>query len=58
MFVIARTAKGRPTLMHQLGTNTYARTACGQDVSAWSRSYHDSVIEAVFCKKCKAIGGR
>lgn len=51
MYVIARTAKGRPTLMHLLSSDN--KTACGLDMSLWSRSYHHIAFDQILCKKCK-----
>ena len=52
MFVIARTARRRPTLQHQVSDADAARTSCGLDISAWSRAYQTSAIPQIICIKC------
>lgn len=50
MFTIARTANGRPSLMHLVAENNW--TACGIDINGWSRAYIKSAIPQILCKKC------
>lgn len=50
MYVIARNHRGRPTLQHKLLNKSVQETACGRDISAWSRSYSRQPIEAILCK--------
>ena len=52
MFIIARTAKGRPTLMHRLADWSWAYTACGLNIQLWSRAYTTDPISQILCKKC------
>ena len=53
MYVVARNAKGRPMLMHEVkGPRTYT-TTCGLDVSPWSRAYFSESIPTILCLKCK-----
>jgi hypothetical protein len=54
MYVIARTAKGRPTLMHKVYHSDSGFTVCGQVLWAWSRAYFPAPIPQVLCKKCAA----
>lgn len=61
MYIIARTAKQRPTLMHKLsprifheGTAGQNMTVCGIDIRGWSRAYFTEAIPQVLCKKCGA----
>lgn len=52
MFILARTAKGRPTLMHQLEEDFGDVTSCGLDVTQWSRAYKAYPIKEILRKKC------
>lgn len=54
-FVMARNAKGRPTLMHKVGRSR-GITLCGLDIRAWSRVWMNDYIEVLMCKRCKAQG--
>lgn len=56
MYVIARTNSGRVTVLHLVGRDT-GTTACGRDVSPFSRSYTKERLEAVACKAqgCKQV---
>jgi len=56
MFVIARTAKRRPTLMHILSANHSGHTICGVDISPWSRAYFEEPIPQVLCQRCSGRG--
>jgi hypothetical protein len=51
MYVIARNARGRPTLQHLLLPGVASITACGQQVELWSRAYQSDPIPEVLCKK-------
>lgn len=52
MYVVARNAKGRPMLMHEVrGKRTYI-TTCGLDISPWSRAYFHEPITTILCLKC------
>lgn len=51
VFVIARSARGRPTLMHRLRDRQTEMTACGVDTREWSRAYSPKPIEAILCKR-------
>ena len=55
MYIIARTGKGRPTLQHRLiaGEDGSHITACGMDVSIWSRAYSNKPIPQVLCIRCR-----
>lgn len=53
MFVIARSASKRPTLMHKLSTGSSSLTACGISTAGWSRAYFDKPIPQVMCLHCK-----
>jgi hypothetical protein len=58
MYVIARNAGGRPTLMHGLA-NDNRHTLCGIDLheSRWSVSYLKVAIQVMLCYRCKAYEG-
>lgn len=58
MWVIARTATGRPTLMHQLEEDYGDRSSCGLDVTQWSRAYKAEPIKEIACIKCAKKAGR
>lgn len=49
VYVIARTGSSRPSLMHLLPPGVGSVTACGIDVSNWSRAYTNQPIEQVLC---------
>lgn len=49
VYVIARTGAGRPSLMHLLPPGVGSTTACGIDVSGWSRAYTHQPIREVLC---------
>ena len=57
MWILARTSKGRPTLMHHLGEDYGDETSCGLDVTQWSRAYRKVVIKEIACKKCTKKAG-
>lgn len=55
-YVIARTARQRPTLMHALSAlhgNQPGVTKCGVNTTGWSRAYFNQPIPQVMCLKCK-----
>lgn len=54
MYIIARTGKGRPTLMHKLSFSG-THTVCGQYILQWSRAYMTQPIPAILCKKCEKV---
>lgn len=51
VWVIARSAAGRPCLIHKLLDGQAERTACGRDVSGWSRSFiaRRPALEILLC---------
>jgi hypothetical protein len=51
LYVIARNKRSRPTLQHKLLDGASSITACGQQMELWSRSYQQTPIESVLCKK-------
>lgn len=51
VFVVARNHLGRPTLQHRLIDGQTMMTACGVDVSGWSRVLSPKPIEAILCKR-------
>lgn len=53
MYLLARTAHGRPALQHK--TEDFTMTLCGLDTSAWSRAYLGKAIPQILCKKCAKI---
>ena len=54
MYVLARTASKRPTLQHRLvsGEDGSQLTACGLDVTQWSRAYQNKSIPQILCIRC------
>lgn len=57
VFVMARTWRGRPTLMHQLLDGSASYTLCGRDMSGWSRQFLNRrqaapLIDLLCCKRC------
>lgn len=56
LYVIARTAKHRPTLMHIVGQSGQSNyTECGVFISGWSRAYFDAPIPQVLCLRCQGV---
>lgn len=58
IYVIARNASGRPTLMHQVVYGEFKGdittfTKCGHDFHRWSRAYLDYPIAQIMCKNCQ-----
>lgn len=51
IYVVARNRLGRPTLQHRLVTGTSSLTACGIDMSEWSRAFQNEPIYAILCKR-------
>lgn len=49
-YVVARGTSGRPLCQHKLIDGKTAQTACGKDMSGWSRSYTSGPLEAILCK--------
>lgn len=49
VYVIARTGAGRPSLQHLLPPGVGSVTACGINVSQWSRAYTHQPIPQVLC---------
>ncbi len=56
-FVVARTRRGRPTLMHELVQGSATFTLCGLSVIEWSRAYFDNTIPQIQCIRCRRAGG-
>lgn len=54
-WVVARTARKRPTLMHMLDPDRAGYTVCGVEVSGWSRAYFDAPIPQIECLRCKGV---
>lgn len=52
-YVIARTARQRPTLMHRVMSSNPHATACGVQIVGWSRAYFTEPIPQVLCLRCK-----
>ena len=56
-YVIARTARQRPTLMHRVNDRglpaSLNTTACGVRIDGWSRAYFTEPIPQVLCLRCK-----
>lgn len=54
-FVVARGNSNRPACQHAI-KNTH-ETACGQDMSGWSRQYMPEALTAILCLRCARITG-
>lgn len=52
LYVIARTAKQRPSLMHLTSPLNRSQTMCGVVMVGWSRAYFREPIPQVMCKRC------
>lgn len=50
VYVVARNRVGRPTLQHKLRAGSASQTACGRDISEWSRAYSRDPIDAILCR--------
>jgi hypothetical protein len=57
MYVVARTGKGRPTLMHIMRGGAPV-ALCGVFMQGWSRAYFDQPIPQILCIRCNKIKGR
>lgn len=55
VYVLARTASGRPALQHRLLQTDKDITACGLNMSRWSRVYSHTCFSSIYCKKCARI---
>lgn len=55
-FVMGRNRGGRPTLMHRLVDGTKNLTACGHDVSSWSRWYTNVPVHELLCRQLACYG--
>lgn len=55
IYLLARTAHGRPALQHK--TEDFTMTLCGLDTSTWSKAYLGKPIPEILCRKCSRIGG-
>ena len=51
-YVIARTFKRRPTLMHTVDPFNPGQALCGHSLLTWSRSYFDRPIDNLHCLRC------
>lgn len=51
LYVVARNRLGRPTLQHKLLPGTSSLTACGVDMTEWSRAFQREPIHAILCKR-------
>jgi len=49
LYVIARSASGRPTLQHKLVDGTASVTCCGRVMDGWSRAFMTKRIDEVLC---------
>jgi hypothetical protein len=56
VFVIARNSYGRACLQHKLVDGQAERTACGRDISGWSRQLMTKRLDAILClaKACRS----
>ena len=55
LYVIARTAKQRPSLMHIASPFNRSQTLCGVVMLGWSRAYFHEPIPQVLCKRCAKV---
>lgn len=53
-YVLARNAAGRPTLQHRVG-DELDWTYCGVYIGNWSRLWSDTVIDLLYCRRCKGM---
>lgn len=49
LYVVARTAGGRPTLQHLLPPGVGSVTACGVEMEEWSRAYMRAPVPEILC---------
>lgn len=54
-WVIARTKRKRPTLMHKIDPDNHFSTLCGVSLVGWSRAYSDRPIPQVQCLRCTRL---
>jgi hypothetical protein len=54
-YVIARNAGDRPTLQHAVTSYRSRVTLCGWDISMWTRSFSETPMTIMLCKRCKRI---
>jgi len=56
VYVIARSAAGRPCLQHKLMDGQTEWTACGRYVAGWSRQLMPKRLDAILClsRGCRA----
>jgi len=61
MYIVARSAKQRPTLQHEVSSSSLKNpmTLCGISPRAlsWSYSVQTGPLSAILCIKCKQKGG-
>lgn len=53
-YVIARTARNRPTLQHKVGPSSRI-ALCGVSLTGWSLYYSDRKFGPLLCKRCERI---
>jgi hypothetical protein len=58
LYVVARNNSGRPCLIHKLVQGTSSLTACGRDMSTWSRSYLPSLPNGFEVLQCRTAACR
>lgn len=63
VFVISRSASGRPTAMHELQYGTASATICGTSMEGWSRyfvpeSVARGALKGMLCGNCARHTGR
>jgi len=51
LYVVSRSGAGRPCLQHRVAADSMVRTACGHDISMWSRAYRIDRIEVILCRQ-------
>lgn len=54
-FILAPNRTGRPTLMHKRDRKSFRYTACGVEMSGWSRVYMAQPILEILCRKCERM---
>lgn len=55
IFVVARNARGRPMLQHQVDTYQDQYTHCGVRIDGWTREWsHRPLHPLLVCKRCGA----
>lgn len=54
MYVVARSGqKGRPTCQHRVTDPNLRLTACGLDLTGWSRQYMEQRLDAILCRRAR-----